>query len=292
VTLIPVDKILPNPDQPRQVFDQEKLQELADSIRDDGVRQAITVEDHGDHYILEDGERRLRAAKLAGLPEIPATLVPPLSGKQTAARLKRALVANLHREDMNPIEEARAFQKLKDTHAWSNAAVARQLRLSPVRVPSRLIWLELDEQTQQLVAEGKLQKHPDVAKALLSIPDEEARRKVLKRIAHEGMSISLIKTICTRLKAEIEGQAQREQDKAAGIPPAIAFGRQRAERPLEIPLYTQLAGRGKLPEWELLQEAAERACKACSWYETASPTICGECPAVQLVAELAKSTTD
>lgn len=102
---IPVDRIYPNPMQPRKIFDEAELHELADSIREHGVIEPIVVELCGRDFILHDGERRLRAARLASLKKIPAIVHPPLNGTGPRERLERALVANVQRSEMHPIEE-------------------------------------------------------------------------------------------------------------------------------------------------------------------------------------------
>ena len=116
-TMVAVDRILPNPQQPRRAFDAERLNELAESIRADkaaggtGVIQAVTVEEApAGWFVLQDGERRLRAAKLAGLAEIPVSVAPSLNGTAPKDRLIRAMVANMQREDLGPIDEARGYE--------------------------------------------------------------------------------------------------------------------------------------------------------------------------------------
>ena len=151
---IPIDHIIPNPEQPRTSFDQTKLQELADSILANGLINPITVERAGDIYILEDGERRWRACQIAGLETIQAVVKPPRDSNKATDRLTKALVANLQREDMNPIDEAKAYQRLMEIHGAQNK-VARQVGVSALRVSNRLYLLDLDPPIQELIAAGR-----------------------------------------------------------------------------------------------------------------------------------------
>ena len=112
MTYISLDLILSNPDNPRQIFDPVALQELANSVKEHGILQPISVERISDGYfVIQDGERRLRAARIAGLSEIPCHELPSTNGSGSHDRLARALAANLQRQDLNPIEEGKAFKK-------------------------------------------------------------------------------------------------------------------------------------------------------------------------------------
>ena len=121
---IRIDLILPNPEQPRVDFPAEELQGLAASIQANGLIQPIVVEEVEQGYILHDGERRLRACKALGWAEIAAVVVPPLNGTAAHDRLMRALVANVQRQDLNPVEEARAYARLRDEHGLSGQEIA------------------------------------------------------------------------------------------------------------------------------------------------------------------------
>jgi ParB/RepB/Spo0J family partition protein len=153
---IPVDQIVPNPEQPRQNFDQDGLKELAQSIREVGVIQPITVEisEDGQTYILHDGERRWRAAQIAGLEEIPAEIVEPLGDDVSRRdRLTRALVANVQREDLSPLEVARAYQRLHDEMGLTDQAIADRVGKSRSAVANARRLLELPEEVQSLAGE-------------------------------------------------------------------------------------------------------------------------------------------
>lgn len=263
-------------------FDDEKLEALAASIKQQGVVQAITVEQNGEGYILEDGERRVRAAKLAGLTEIPATINPARSGHDIGARLERALVANLHRQDMNPIEEAQAYYRLKTERRMSIRKIALRLGVSQVRVDARLTWIDIEPEIQDLVAQGKLQKSPEVAIALKAITDTEIRIKAARRLAKKGITIRVIVRACAKIQQELMQELPANKKET----PAIFFGKQRAKHTLKSPIYEELVKQQKYPPWALLAAAAQKACKACTLYDIASPQICIECPAVDLIAKV------
>lgn len=160
---IPVNQILPNPEQPRENFDQASLEELAASIREVGIIQPITVEisEDGQTYILHDGERRWRAAKLANLTEIPAEIVSPLPAGEGAGgegdisrqRLTRALVANVQRQDLSPLEVARAYQRLRDL-GLTDTQIAAKVGKSRSSVTNARRLLELPQEVQALAGQN------------------------------------------------------------------------------------------------------------------------------------------
>jgi len=164
---LPVDLIDPNPHQPRQEFDPARLGELAESIKAHGVIQPIVVQSDpaGDRFTLHDGERRLRAAKLAGLVEIPAYIVPP--GMDARQLLLRAIVANDQRADLSPIERAKGYQKLADEHGLSDSDIARQVSKSRSLVANTRRLLQLPPERQAQIAAGELSERQ--AMALLSL---------------------------------------------------------------------------------------------------------------------------
>ncbi len=164
---IPIGEVRPNPEQPRRSFATESLQELADSIRVHGVLQPLLVREGMDGFELIAGERRLRAAELAGLAEVPV-IVHPTSGGRREERLELALVENLQRTDLNAIEEARAMQRLLREFGLTQEAVAERLGKSRVAVANIVRLLGLPEQILKLVEAGTLSAGH--ARALLSLP--------------------------------------------------------------------------------------------------------------------------
>lgn len=181
---VPLDQITPNPDQPRKTFDQAKLQELADSIADRGLIQPISVRQLGvDRYELVAGERRWRASRLAGLPDILAVLGdrPP-----TESALD-ALAENLHREDLNPIEEARALAALHDGHGMSHTEIAKRMKKARPTVSNTIRLLELPDTALDHIAAGRLSATQ--GRELLAEPDHTRRTKLADRAAAEGWNV-------------------------------------------------------------------------------------------------------
>jgi len=164
---IPIGEVRPNPEQPRRSFDTESLRELADSIRLHGVLQPLLVREGMDGFELIAGERRLRAAELAGLTEVPV-IVHPTSGGRREERLELALVENLQRTDLNAIEEARAMQRLLREFGLTQEAVAERLGKSRVAVANIVRLLGLPEEILKLVESDAVSAGH--ARALLSLP--------------------------------------------------------------------------------------------------------------------------
>jgi ParB/RepB/Spo0J family partition protein len=173
---IPVDLIDPNPHQPRQDFNQAKMEELAGSIKEHGVIQPIVVERNGERYMLHAGERRWRASKMAGLPTIPAYIVP--AGSSPKNLLVRAVVENVQRADMNPLELAKAFQEMADM-GMSDAQIAQEVSKSRSAVANTRRLLQLPEDRQKQVSTGELNERQALALLPLYALPETAREKVL-----------------------------------------------------------------------------------------------------------------
>ena len=192
---IPIDEIAPNPAQPRDVFDHDKLQELADSIRSVGILQPVVVRRHGAGYQLVMGERRVRAARLAGLRMIPALV------RDTAddAMLRDALIENVQRQDLNPIEEAIAIKALVEEHAITHDEVAERLGRSRPAVTNALRLLTLSEAVRERVAAGVLSAAH--GRALAAIADHETQERLARRISAEGMSVRATEDAVRRLTA-------------------------------------------------------------------------------------------
>lgn len=287
VRQIPIEQIVPNPEQPRSAFDEESLRKLADSILEHGLINPVSVEatEDGKIFILEDGERRLRACELAGLKHVEAVVGE--ARKDGGERLMRALVANLQREDMNAIDEARAFARLMSEFGLKQIDVSANTGHSQLYVSSRLILLKLDKEIQQLIIDGRLPKQKEAVEALLGVKDKEARVGLAKRLATRRATVRGIVQASQRYNklaaTMIEGQARGNEIEG---PPAIRSGLRRAKRGTKAPIWEQLHKRQKLPKWELVMEAAERTCRACALYEIASDEVCVECPAAAFVADL------
>jgi ParB family chromosome partitioning protein len=196
---VPISQIEPNRFQPRSVFDEENLAGLTASIRELGVLQPILVRRIADdRYELVAGERRWRASKRAGLQ-----LMPVIVREVTdALSLQQALVENLHRDDLNPLEEAAAYQQLIEDFGLTQEEVAQRVGKSRSAVANLLRLFQLPPAVQKLVAEGKLSAGH--AKVLLSTPDRTFQEELARRIASEGMTVR-----------DTEEQIRQHNDKAA-----------------------------------------------------------------------------
>jgi ParB family chromosome partitioning protein len=186
---VPVGAILPNPRQPRGEFQEEPLAALARSIREVGVLQPIVVRRRDGGYELVAGERRLRAAKLAGLATIPAVI---REGDDTES-LREALIENIHREDLSPLELAAAFQALLEDLGATQEIVAERLGYSRAHVANTIRLLSLPGDVQRLLADGRIQAGH--ARALLGLPDDEAKSMIALRVAAEGLSVRQVEDL-------------------------------------------------------------------------------------------------
>jgi ParB family chromosome partitioning protein len=181
---VPINQIDPNPYQPRNSFDEESLAGLTASIRELGVLQPILVRKvRDDRYAIIAGERRWRAAKRAGLQFIPV-IVRQVNDELT---LQHALVENLHRDDLNPLEEAAAYQQLVEDFDLTQEEVAHKVGKSRSAVANLLRLFQLPPQVQRLVAEGRVSAGH--AKALLGTPDRAFQESLARRVATDGLSV-------------------------------------------------------------------------------------------------------
>ncbi len=180
---VSLDLIEPNPFQPRQHFDPERLQELADSIATLGLLEPILVREHGDGYQLVAGERRARAAGLAGLKAVSAII----RDFDDEAMMKVALVENLQRENLNAIEEAEGYQRLVDEFGFTQNQIAEAVGKKRPSVANALRLLNLGDLERQMVRDGRLSTGH--AKVLLGVSDEKKRRQVATKVVKDGLSV-------------------------------------------------------------------------------------------------------
>jgi ParB family chromosome partitioning protein len=221
--LIPLDKLIANPAQPRKRFDEEALRELADSIREHGIIEPIIAQDTGEGgYVIVAGERRTRAARLAGLTEAPVILRDYSEEK----RMEVSLIENVQRADLNPIEEAAAYKQLMELTGLSQDAVAARVGKNRSTVANALRLLRLSPEIQRALEENTLS--PGHARAILSLPGKEGQAKLFREILEEGLSV-------------------REAEKKAAL-----MGEKKAEKPDPAP---QAAAPGKrAPEIDAMEE--------------------------------------
>ena len=194
---IPVDAVSPNPRQPRSVFDEEALAELVDSIKEVGLLQPVVVRPTAkDRYELVMGERRLRAVKAAGLATIPAII----RAMEAADLLRDALLENLHRAQLNPLEEAAAYQQLLDDFGCTQEELALRIKRSRPQISNTIRLLRLPPAVQRRVAAGVLSAGH--ARALLALPDAPAQDRLAQRIVAEGLSVRATEEIVTLAGSE------------------------------------------------------------------------------------------
>lgn len=210
---VPVASVTPNPRQPRQVFDEESLAELQHSIREFGLMQPIVVRQlEGENYELVMGERRLRAAERAGLDKIPAIV------RQTAddAMLRDALLENIHRVQLNPLEEASAYQQLLEEFEVTHEELAGRIGRSRPVITNTIRLLRLPFPVQRRVAAGVLSAGH--ARALLSLEDPDSQEDLAGRIVSEGLSVRATEEAVTLAKREEPAKPKQQPRKPMQAP--------------------------------------------------------------------------
>lgn len=209
---VPVESIAPNPHQPRGYFDEEALASLTASVAELGVLQPILVRELGeDRFELIAGERRWRAAKRAGLPSIPVVV----RTVDDVLSLEQALVENLHREDLNPLEEAAAYQQLMEEFSLTQEQVAQKVGKSRSAVANTLRLFQLSPSIQRLVAENQLAAGH--ARALLGTPDRAFQEALAKEIIAQGLSVREAEEAVRRHNQDDEAEPDASSDPAPDV---------------------------------------------------------------------------
>lgn len=188
-TMVRITKVEPNREQPRKYFDEDALQELADSIKQYGLLQPILVQDRKDYYEIIAGERRWRAAKLAGLKEIPV-IIKNYTDQEI---VEISLIENIQREDLNPIEEAQAYKRLLEEFGLKQDEVAERVSKSRTAVTNSMRLLKLSDGVQQMIIDGMLSTGH--ARALIPIEDQEVQLQLAQRIFDEKLSVREVEKI-------------------------------------------------------------------------------------------------
>ncbi len=195
--MLPVYKVEPNPDQPRQDFDEEELQALADSIAVHGVIQPLTVRETGSgYYQIIAGERRWRAARLANLSDIPAVVIEADDRKA----MELALIENLQRQDLNPVEEALGYQALIGEDGLTQEDTARQVGKSRPAVANALRLLSLCPEVLEKLREGSITAGH--ARAILTLKDEKKQQEAAQKIIALNLSVRQAETLCKNMSKE------------------------------------------------------------------------------------------
>ncbi len=207
--LLKITEVEPNRDQPRKKFDEDALLELAESIKQFGVLQPLLVQKRDDYYEIIAGERRWRAAKIAGLKEIPV-IIKDFTNQQI---VEISLIENIQREDLNPIEEALAYKRLLTEFSLKQDEIAERVSKSRTTVTNSLRLLKLDTRVQQMVIDDMISTGH--ARALISIEDGELQWKIANRIFDEKLSVREVEKLMKTLQKDgTEKEKAKKQDTA------------------------------------------------------------------------------
>ncbi len=210
VTELKINDVSPNTKQPRKNFDEESIAELAESIKENGIIQPIIVQRKKDKYIIVAGERRWRAARLAGLKLVPA-IIRDLTDRQT---MEQALIENLQREDLNPMETAFAMQNLLKEYKITQEQLAKKIGVPRATVANTIRLTNIDESLQDFIVSGDLTAGH--AKALLSLKDKEEQRQVADIIMAKDMSVrqaeEFVKNYSEKKESKSGSKAQKALD--------------------------------------------------------------------------------
>ena len=241
-----LSQIDPNRSQPRQYFEDESLDELSESIRQFGVLQPILVQKKGNRYEIIAGERRWRAARKAGLTEIPA-IVREYTDQET---LELSLIENIQREDLNPIEEAKAFRRLVEEFSLRQEDLAVRVSKSRTAITNSLRLLKLDERVQDMIEQGQISMGH--ARALIPVEIPEEQYLIAQQIAEKHLSVRDVEKL---IKARLSGKKKKKdsgKDKTAERDPALELAYKEIEERLKQSLGTKTTirhsgdGTGKL----------------------------------------------
>jgi len=206
--LIPISKVEPNKEQPRKNFDEDALLELSESIKQFGVLQPLLVQDKKDYYEIIAGERRWRAAKLAGLKKVPV-IVKHLTDQEI---VEISLIENIQRENLNPIEEAIAYKRLLTEFNLKQDEIAERVSKSRTAVTNSMRLLKLNEKVQQMVIDDMISTGH--ARALLAVSDEEKQYTLAQKIFDEKLSVREVEKLVKKLQNQKTAPIKENPDKA------------------------------------------------------------------------------
>lgn len=229
-TVVKITKVEPNRSQPRKNFDEDALQELADSIKQFGLLQPILVQDKGDYYEIIAGERRWRAAKLAGLKEVPV-IIRNYSSQEI---VEISLIENIQREDLNPIEEAQAYKRLLTEFNLKQDEVAERVSKSRTAVTNSMRLLKLCDGVQQMIIDDMLSTGH--ARALIPIEDPELQLQLAQRIFDEKLSVREVEKLVKSILKPAEEKPKKEE-----IPQSLMYVYQNIENKLKDKLSRKVA---------------------------------------------------
>ncbi len=210
-TVVKITQVEPNREQPRKNFDEDALQELADSIKQFGLLQPILVQDRKSHYEIIAGERRWRAAKLAGLKEVPV-IIRDYTDQEI---VEISLIENIQREDLNPIEEAQAYKRLLTEFHLKQDEVAERVSKSRTAVTNSMRLLKLCDEVQQMIIDDMLSTGH--ARALISIEDPEEQYTIAQKIFDEKLSVRDVEKLVKNLNKPEKPKKENKEDKSLDI---------------------------------------------------------------------------
>ena len=229
-TFVKITKVEPNREQPRKNFDEDALQELADSIKQYGLLQPILVQDRKEYYEIIAGERRWRAAKLAGLKEVPV-IIKDYTEQEI---MEISLIENIQREDLNPVEEALAYKRLLEEFHLKQDELAERVSKSRTTITNSMRLLKLCDYVQQMIIDGKLTTGH--ARALISIENEEQQKQLAEQIFDEKLSVREVEKRVKELLNPKEQKAKKEE-----IPKNIQYIYEDVENKLKEKLSRKVA---------------------------------------------------
>lgn len=204
--MVNINKVEPNREQPRKNFDEDALMELSDSIKQFGVLSPLLVQDKGTYYEIIAGERRWRAAKMAGLKEVPV-IIRNLTDQEI---VEISLIENIQREDLNPIEEALAYKRLLEEFHLKQDEVAERVSKSRTAVTNSMRLLKLDERVQQMIIDEMITTGH--ARAILSITDKDKQYEFAQRIFDEKLSVRDVEKEVKRMQKEKKADKNKESE--------------------------------------------------------------------------------
>ena len=223
---LPIDQVKPNKDQPRKSFKAEDLAELTDSIKQNGILQPLLVRRKGSVYEIVAGERRYQAARAAGLTEVPV-VIREISDEDV---FKLALIENLQRSDLTPLEEARGYRQLIKEKGLTQEELAKILSKSRSAITNTIRLLDLPREVQDLVEEGSLSAGH--ARAILAVPSEEGRIKLARKVVEERLSVRQTETLAPLFSVS------ENTERAVRVPTPQSF--KRAARQMRLALDTNV----------------------------------------------------
>jgi ParB family chromosome partitioning protein len=234
VSTVPVAAIIANPHQPRQTFREEEIRELAASIRADGLLQPIVVCRRGEKYILVAGERRWRAAQSLGWKEVPAVVKEVADDREL---LVLALVENVQREDLNPIERSLGYRELQQKFHLTQEEIAAKMGKSRASVANGLRLLNLPEEVQAMVRQGKLSEGH--ARSLLAFDGEKAMLKMARRIVDAGLTVRKAEEGARKGKMADPDTRDAEQKLARALHAPVSIIRRRRGGTIRIQFHSE-----------------------------------------------------